>query len=99
MALTKCSFPNCSQLLLEASPKGETVYKQLGFVRVVEQHAGVFLSLKIATQSCPWQSLFVLLELLLKYKNYFVVLKQFWSVCAIVLVALLLQHMCTFSLK
>ena len=70
VVVRKATEMGCQQILLEASPKGEPVYKKLGFVKHVEEHGGVFLSLSIATKSCPWRTLWLLIEFVLFYKSY-----------------------------
>ena len=59
----------CIQLLLEASPKGQRVYKKLGFIQRTEEHGGSFISLSIATTSCRWVCLFWIVEKILSYKK------------------------------
>jgi N-acetylglutamate synthase-like GNAT family acetyltransferase len=61
----------CKQLLLEASPKGEYVYKQLGFVQSEEKPnlSGTFVSINIGTKSCHWKLLLILIEYIIQYKN------------------------------
>ena len=65
----KASEMGCIQLLLEASPKGQRVYKKLGFIQRTEEHGGSFISLSIATTSCRWVCLFWIVEKILSYKK------------------------------
>jgi N-acetylglutamate synthase-like GNAT family acetyltransferase len=68
VVIYKATEMGCVQLLLEASPKGEPVYKKLGFQKMIDEHSGTFLSLSISTKSCRWKCLWLIVEFVLGWK-------------------------------
>lgn len=88
VVVRKATDMGCQEILLEASPKGEPVYKKLGFVKHVEEHGGVFLSLSISTRSCHWRLLWLLIEFVLFNKHILLKLAVF----ALVVIVSLFTH-------
>mmetsp|Transcript_16343 Transcript_16343/g.46925 ORF Transcript_16343/g.46925 Transcript_16343/m.46925 type:complete len:614 (+) Transcript_16343:465-2306(+) len=68
-AMEEAKKMGCKQVILEASKEGKPLYQTMGFVSMVEEVGGIYLSLSGATVDFKWKSFFRVFELWLRLKN------------------------------